>query len=218
MVQLRASRAKRRRVLVRWLIVALLALLVLTVGPRLWVYANARDRVFTDIDDVPRERVALVLGAGIGPDGELSVLLKDRVDSAIELYKSGKVAKLLMSGDNRVSHYNEPERMRAYAVGRGVPARDIAADFAGRRTYDSLYRARHIFGLKSCVVVSQGFHLDRAVFIGGHLGVKASGYSADNAEHINLRAILREFAACGLTLGDVYIYQPKPVMGKRERI
>ena len=191
---------------------------LLAVGARYGMWAAARDRVFDDVAAVPATRVALVLGAGVGPDGQLSVHLRDRVDAAIQLYRAGKVAKLLMSGDNRFLHYNEPDRMKEYAVRAGVPASDAFCDYAGRRTYDSVYRAKHIFGLSQVTVVTQRFHLDRALFLCEHLGVDAYGLAADQPGHRNTRIEFREFPACVLTLVDVYIHQPRPVMGEREDI
>ncbi|MCE5198532.1 MAG: ElyC/SanA/YdcF family protein [Armatimonadota bacterium] len=187
-------------------------------GARAWVAASARGWVYTDVEAVPKCRVALVLGAKVHRNGKLSTLLRDRVDAAIALYKAGKVQKLLMSGDNRFSHYNEPKRMCEYAVAHGVHSEDVAMDFAGRRTYDSIYRAKHIFGLDKIIIVSQGFHVDRAVFLSKRIGVDAYGFAADKPEHRNMRAIVREMPACVNAILDVYFLHPHPVMEKRERI
>ena len=152
------------------------------------------------------------------PNGELSTLLRDRVDAGIDLYRAGKVRKLLMSGDNRFTHYNEPDRMREYAISCGVPAADIGCDYAGRRTYDSIYRAKYIFGLDSIIVVSQRFHLDRAIFLCKHLGIDAYALAADRPGHDNPRVAIREIPACLFGLVDVYIRQPHPIMGRKETI
>lgn len=191
------------------------ALVCLPLGVRAWMHISARGRIHISPVDAPPRRVALVLGAGVRPDGTLSPLLKDRVDTAIALYRSGRARKLLMSGDNRVSRYNEPERMRDYAILRGIPAADVACDYAGRRTYDSIYRARHVFGLREALVVSQGFHLDRTIFLCDRLGLNAIGVSG---QRTNARASLRETPACLGALLDVYVRRPTPVMGPSERI
>lgn len=199
--------------------VALAALLVASPFlARLYLHIHARGRVHADPARLPHCRVALVLGAGVRPDGRLSTVLRDRVDAAVKLYKAGKADKLLMSGDNRVTHYNEPQRMRDYAVKHGVPAEDVAMDFAGRRTYDSVYRARHIFGQRRLIVVSQGWHLDRALYLCRHTGVEAWGLDADKPGHSRLRFRLRETLASLGALADVHLRSPRPVMGKRERI
>lgn len=190
-------------------------LLLVPFGARAWMHIAARGQIYHDPLELPGCRVALVLGAGVRPDGSLSPLLKDRVDTAVALYRAGKVRKLLMSGDNRVSHYNEPARMRDYAVKQGVPRGDIACDYAGRRTYDSVYRARHVFGLREAVIVSQRFHLDRAVFLCDSLGVRACGISG---RRTNARAWVREIPASLGALVDVYIRKPSPVLGRPERI
>ena len=203
----------------RWAVAALVVLacaLCACAAARVWMHLNARHRVFVDASSVAKCRVALVLGAGVKPDGTCSQLLRDRLDRSVELYKAGRVEKLLMSGDNRVSHYNEPERMRDYAISQGVPAEDVKCDYAGRRTYDSIYRARHVFGLRKVTLTSQGFHLPRALFLCDAIGVKACGLAAD--QHVNLKAELREYVASVGALFDVYIRHPKPVMGKRESI
>lgn len=190
-------------------------LLCLPLGVRVWMHISARGRIHDSPTAAPPRQVALVLGAGVRADGTLSPLLRDRVDTAITLYHSDRARKQLMSGDNRVSHYNEPERMRDYAVARGVPAADISCDYAGRRTYDSVYRARHVFGLREVLVVTQGFHLDRAIFLCDRLGLKAHGVSGRKT---NLRASAREIPACLGALLDVYVRRPRQVTGAAERI
>jgi SanA protein len=170
------------------------------------------------VNKAPHCRVALVLGARVKPDGRLSTLLEDRVKAAIKLYEAGAVEKLLMSGDNRVTHYNEPKRMCDYAVEHGVGREDVAMDFAGRRTYDSVYRAKRIFGLHRFIVVSQRFHVERALFICDHVGVKGLGFAADVKGHRSLKVEIRELGACVGALVDVYLRKPRPVMGSRERI
>ena len=183
---------------------------------RVYIHYSVRDHVYPNIYDVPQCRVALVLGAGVRPDGSLSPSLKSRVDTAVELWREGRVEKLLMSGDNRVVRYNEPERMRQYAIGRGVSRDAIVLDHAGRRTYDSIYRARYIFGLKKMIVVTQSFHIDRAIFLCDHLGVQAYGVGSNTSG--DLKASIREVPACLGALADVYIRHPLPVMGKKEAI
>lgn len=217
----RAKRAAHRRVKVfklwrKRLLVAAIAILCLPVVARVYVHYSAHERVYANINDVPRCRVALVLGAGVNPDGSLSRSLASRVDKAVELWREGKCEKLLMSGDNRVKHYNEPERMRDYAVNKGVNPSAIALDYAGRRTYDSIYRAKNIFGLTEMIVVTQTFHVDRAVFLCDHLGVK--GYGVGSNSSGDLKASIREMPACVSALADLYILHPRPVMGRKEAI
>ena len=167
-----------------------------------------------------RERpVAIVFGAGIRADGGLSPMLQDRMDTAIALYKAGKVRKLLVSGDNRFANYNEPGRMYDYAVRRGVPARDVARDYAGRRTYDTCYRAAAVFGVTEAVLVTQRFHLPRAIFTCRNLGVDSIGFSADRRAYLsNPYYRLRDAFATVRAWWDVKIARPEPVLGPKENI
>src|SRR5258708_11414714 len=128
--------------------------------------------MFTDVSAVPAARVALVLGAGVHRDRRPSPILADRIKAAVALYKAGKVKKLLMSGDNRVANYNEPDVMKKMALDLGVPKEDVQVDYAGRRTYDSCWRAKYIFSQDNLIVVTQSFHMPRALFLCEMLGVK----------------------------------------------
>lgn len=181
---------------------------------RAWADWRYKSRVYHFIADVPPRRVALVFGAGVWPGGTLSHILADRVDTAVDLYHAGKVQKLLMSGDNRFINYNEPQHMKEYAMSRGVPEEDIVLDYAGRRTYDSCYRARAIFGLNEIIVVTQNYHIDRALFICNGLGVDAVGVVADRRSYTKGRQYwLREIPAMLLAWWDVVIAHPLPVLG-----
>jgi SanA protein len=194
-----------------WLIGAML------VAARVWVLLGAHDRVYVDAKRVPRAKVAIILGAGIYRDGRPAAQLEKRLDKGIELYKMGKVQKLLMSGDNRVVEHNEPKIMADYAAAHGVPRQDIIMDFAGRRTYDSVYRAKHVFCIDEAIIVSQYYHLDRAIFISKHIGLDAYGVAAKSAGG-EKRNGAREMLACVGALIDVYIRHPKPILGSQEPI
>ena len=180
----------------------------------------AASRLFS-VQEVPSERAAIVFGAGLRRDGTPTAVLRDRVETAAALYFSGKVEKILMSGDNRFVEYNEPGAMRQYALDLGVPDADIVLDYAGRRTYDTCYRARAIFGLERAILVTQGFHLPRALFLCNSLGVKAVGVEAANHYFLkrsrfvwNLRELIATFAA----VVDIRVTRPLPVLGDPEPI
>ena len=167
---------------------------------------------------VPTQKVAIVFGAGLTRSGDATPILKDRVATAAELYFSGKVQKLLMSGDNSTVNYNEPEAMRRYALILGVPDSDIVLDYAGRRTYDTCYRAGVIFGVKDAILVTQKFHLPRALFLCNVLGVNASGVVADNFNYRKRSLLfwnLREIPATVTAFRDV-VTRPLPILGKPE--
>ena len=194
-----------------------LALLVLLapLALRAWVGQQTAEQIYAQALDAPSRPAAIVLGAGYWPSGRLSDALADRMDTAIALYEAGKVNKLLLTGDNRFADYNEPAAMAAYAEARGVPREDLVLDYAGRRTYDSCYRAVAIFGLEQAILVTQAFHLPRALFTCNQLGVETVGVVAD--KHTYVRAAwyqVRELFALIRAWLDVTLFHPVPVLGE----
>lgn len=171
--------------------------------------------------DVPVRPVAIVFGAGLTRSGEASAVLRDRIRAAANLYFAGKVEKLLMTGDNSTMDYNEPAAMRAYALSLGIPDEDIVLDYAGRRTYDSCYRAREIFGVEKAILVTQDFHLPRALYLCNMLGVDGVGVVADNYRYRRMSLLFwnaRELAATVTALVDVHVTRPLPILGEPEPI
>jgi len=146
-------------------------------------------------------------------------MLRDRMDTAIQLYREGLVRKLLVSGDNRFADYDEPSRMYDYAVAQGLPPEDVVRDYAGRRTYDTCYRAPAIFGVTRAILVTQRFHLPRAIFTCRNLGVDAVGFSADRRIYwSNPYYRLRDAIATLRAWWDVKVARPTPVLGPRENM
>ncbi len=159
------------RPLVFWLVLVGAVALVL-IG---YVIAVTRSSTVTDVAKAPEEPVAIVFGAGSDSPDRLSLMLADRVQAALQLYRQGRVHKLLMTGDNgRVSH-DEPTAMQNYAMAHGVPADDIVLDYAGFSTYESCYRARTIFGITHAILVTQAYHLPRALYTCRALGIDVVG-------------------------------------------
>lgn len=195
---------------------ALLCVLGATGVWTLWTLTvRFRNIIYTDPEAVPERPVALVFGAGYWPDGTPSDIMQDRVAAAAELYHAGKVRKLLLSGDNRFVHYNEPAKMREVALALGVPEEDIVLDYAGRRTYDTCYRARAIFGLTEVAAVTQRYHLPRALETCRALGLDAVGYVADRRPYVHSRWYwFREIPALWLAWWDLWVRRPKPVLGE----
>jgi SanA protein len=205
-----------------WRFTSILILLVLSglFLPKLIILLFAAPRTFT-VDNVPAGRVAIVFGAGLLHDGSAGPVLRDRVETAVQLYQQGKVEKLLMSGDNRFVEYNEPEAMRQYALDLGVPNRDIVLDYAGRRTYDTCYRASAIFQVDSAILVTQNFHLPRALFLCNSFGVESMGVEANNAYFRKVSRLywnMRELFATVQAVWDVRVSRPLPVLGDPEPI
>ena len=182
------------------------------------LFAAPKTRLPAEVPDAP---VALVLGAGLNRDGTAGIVLQDRVEKAAELYFAGKVQKLLMSGDNSTEYYDEPSAMREHALSLGVPDEDIVLDFAGRRTYDSCYRAREIFEVVDLIVVTQAFHLPRAIFLCNALDIEVTGVPADDNNY-RLRSYAywwtREIFASVYAYWDVLIAHPTPILGDPEPI
>jgi vancomycin permeability regulator SanA len=169
----------RRRVL-RWTLVVGTAVVVVgfvgLVGMNVWVTRGAEPFRYADVDSVPSRPVAVVLGAGV-VGNEPTPTLASRLDGAIELYRAGTVRHLLMSGDNSRPEYDEVTAMREYALRHGVPGSAITRDYAGFDTYDTCFRAREIFGVTAAVMVTQDFHVARAVYTCRALGIDAVGFA-----------------------------------------
>lgn len=209
----------RRRKMLIWIpvIVAVVGLLIL-LRIHNEVARAGKGRIYEPGDsDIPKKKVALVLGARVFEGGRLSTVLADRVDAAIALYNDGVVEKLLMSGDNRTQKYNEVTAMRNYAIDRGVPSDDVVRDFAGFRTYDSVYRAKEVWDLDELIIVSQRFHLPRALYIAEKLDMDAVGVmAADNAYRSVKRASRREIAARLFAWVDVLVGRDPYFLGPKE--
>jgi vancomycin permeability regulator SanA len=201
----------------RLLLTAVGAALV-AVGPYAWVRWSALGTVH-DAEHTAAVPVALVLGAGLTPSGAPTPFLAARLDVAAELHRAGTVAVILVSGDNRTHDYDEPTAMYDYLVAHGGPGEDIVRDYAGRDTYDSCSRARRIFGVDRLVLVSQGYHLPRAVATCRALGVSTTG-AGDwrmQARYPSLwrSYTIREVAASWKTVADL-VSGRDPVLGAPE--
>jgi vancomycin permeability regulator SanA len=184
---------------------------IFAIGFKLWVDIRANGLIYEHTSArLPSRHVALVLGAGLNPEGKPSAFLYDRVATAADLYKAGKVKKLLMSGDNGDVYYNEVEAMRVSAIELGVPDADIVLDYAGFNTWDSCFRARDVFSQRDVIIVTQKFHLPRALYACRHLGVSAVGVMADRQPYPTMANELREFPALvGLALRVIVNDQPR---------
>lgn len=168
------------------------------------VLLDARRAVPASVDDLPHAEAGLVLGAQVMPDGSPSTMLADRIAAAADLYRAGKVGKLLLSGDHRSWDYDEVGTMRDALLARGIPAEDLFTDHAGLNTWDSAQRARRVFGVRSVIVVTQRFHLRRAVFAAHRAGLDATGYAADRRRYgrVMARMRVREALACVKAVAD----------------
>jgi SanA protein len=193
---------KSRRWLLRSLWAALAAVLAV-IGLNVWMTARASDRIFTDPAKAPATNVALVLGTAEKIGNYTNVHFRVRMDAAAQLYKAGKVKHLLLSGDNSRPGYDEPGDMKAALISRGVPAEAMTCDYAGFRTLDSIVRAKEVFGVRECVIISDDFHLARALWLADHHDVKATAFYSDAVRwRTSFNSRSREWLARVLALMD----------------
>lgn len=179
----------------------------------LYISKIAGQSIYEQNQAIPNAYAALILGAKVHSGGRLSHMLEDRVLTGLELYREGTVQKLLLSGDHGQKEYDEVNAMRAYLLKHGVPEQDIFMDHAGFNTYASMYRARDVFQVHDVIVVTQKFHLARAVYIAQQLGLHAVGLAADRRVYMpasQTKAVLRETLARVKAFFDVHIWHAQP--------
>lgn len=175
-----------------------------------YVEEKGKEFIFESID-VPKADAILVLGAYVTPDGTVSYMLNDRLTVAYELYQMGKAEKLIVSGDHGRKDYDEVNAMKKFLMDKGISDQDIFMDHAGFSTYESLYRARDIFQVKRVIIVTQEYHLMRAVFIGRELGIEAYGVVSDKRNYVYMDFYkIREIAARNKDFLTAKIIKPKP--------
>ena len=159
-------------------IIVIILLFIFVVN--LYVIISSKNQILKDENTkIENFDCLLVLGAGIINNERPTLMLKDRLDKSIELYKKGIVPKIIMSGDHSSENHNEVIIMKNYAIERGIPSEDIFMDHAGFCTYDSIYRAKEIFGVKNMIIVTQKYHLYRSIYIANFLGIKSYGIKSD---------------------------------------
>ncbi|WP_405780980.1 vancomycin high temperature exclusion protein [Streptomyces sp. NBC_00859] len=212
-LRLRLPRSRRGR---RRAVQAVVLGCVLALTPATWMFAAADGRVRTAAD-VPAADVAVVFGAGLR-QGSPSPYLAHRLDAAAGLYRAGTVKVVLVTGDNSRTAYDEPDAMRTYLVRHGVPGRKVVRDFAGFDTWDSCARARRIFGVHRAVLVSQGFHIRRAIALCQSAGIESYGVAVADAHDVTwYYGGAREVLAAGKAALDA-VFKPDPhFLGHREK-
>lgn len=186
--------------------------LVFTIATNAIVYFSARPYIFDSSANVPSAEAVVIPGASLTRTGKPAPIFTDRIDAAIELYHSGKVKKILVSGDDSTTGHNEVEAARAYLAQKGIPEADVFLDHAGFDTYSTMYRARDIFHVSSIIVTSQSFHLPRAIFLARHLGIEAYGVNADEG-HILIENYIREAFANVKALLDLFFARAPKFLG-----
>lgn len=173
---------------------------------------RAGAKYILDQSNVPTADAILVLGAYVFPDGTTSSMLTDRLTVGYELYKEGKAPKIVVSGDHGRKNYDEVNAMKSFLKDKGVPSQDIFMDHAGFSTYESVYRARDIFQVHKVIIVTQDYHLMRAVFLARELGLEAYGIPSDRHDYGQAMRMyqLREIAARNKDFLWAKLFKPKP--------
>ena len=184
-----------------WIAILLLAIIgvwaVLLCNGSISRYS--KDRLYDSVDEIPHRHATVVLGTSpIGRSGGPNLYFINRIEACTDLYNAGKTDRIIVSGDNSVKEYNEPEAMRQALIEKGIPAEVIFLDYAGFRTLDSVVRAKEVFGQSQFIIISQKFHNERAVFLAGKKGIDAIGYNAAgvDAYYGFLTSVREKFARC----------------------
>ncbi len=182
-----------------------------TLAMNLWVRREAEPFVVADLAGLAPRDAAIVPGARVHPDGRPSAPLHDRLVTALDLYRAGKVRKILVSGDHAAPEYDEVNAMAHWLWQRGVPEPDVFLDHAGVRTLDTMVRAREVFLVRSALVCTQAVHMPRTVFLARRAGIDALGVVADRQRYLyETRNKMREFIATGVAFLDSYVFGTGP--------
>ncbi len=214
----------------KWIIIIVAAALCLaTVIAAIPLILNghvksvARDNILTAKEASELEDIdcIIVLGCLVRDDGTLSDMLRDRLIRGVELYKNGAAPKIIMSGDHGKVDYDEVNAMKQYAIDNGVPSEDVFMDHAGFSTYETIYRAKEVFGADKILIVTQEYHLYRTLYIAEQFGIEAYGVSADlntygGQSKRDVREVLarcKDFAMCIIKPEPTYIGEPIPING-----
>jgi SanA protein len=208
----------------RWLkstvFIAFLIFALLIVASNLWIVNSTSHNVFSDVTKLPDHRVALVLGTSNKTvSGQVNQFFRNRIETAAQLYKMGKIDHLILSGDNRSKYYNEPLEMQKALIKLGVPTSVITLDYAGLRTLDSIVRCKEIFGQNRIIIITQPFHSYRALFISRYYNVEAAAMATGEDSEYSFRIRLREYFARTKAVLDLYVLKTSPrFLGEKENI
>ena len=213
----------KRIVLILIILLVLIALSIL--GLNLWVTLHAKKNIVSSSQELTRNYdCILILGAGL-KNGQASPMLTDRLEKGIELYKQGKAPKLLMSGDHGQEQYDEVNAMKKTAVEAGIPSSDVFMDHAGFSTYDSMYRAKEVFRAKRVIIVTQRYHLYRALYIAEQIGLEAWGVAAEDVAYAGqsgrevreMLARIKDIGYCMIKPEPTYLGEAIPVTGNGDQ-
>ena len=213
---------KRLLKYLKWILILGLVAGLFAVGTNAWMIYSTKDAIYT-LDNADRLSgdCILVLGCGVRSDGKPSQMLQDRLDVAIAAYQQDLAPKLLMSGDHGREHYDEVNAMKDYAISKGVPSEDIFMDHAGFSTYESMHRARDIFQCERTIIVTQNYHLYRAIHNARAFGMEAVGIPSDlrsyaRQTYFDIREVaarVKDWAWCIAKVPPAYLGEAIPIFG-----
>lgn len=215
------AHSMRTKWLKRGVLYTAATVIVFVLASNIWVVTSTEARVFSQEQDLPGHRIGLVLGTSHKTaEGKPNPFFEKRMDTAAELYSSGKIDHFIVSGDNRSMYYNEPNEMRKALESRGVPATAITLDYAGLRTLDSIVRSKKIFGQNKIIIITQPFHSYRALFISQYYDIDAVAIVADEPGfESTVKVRVREYLARSKAVLDLYVFKTGPRhLGKKEEI
>jgi vancomycin permeability regulator SanA len=226
---MRKAKHKKRKPLASFLSTVLTLVILgaaVVAGINLWTIVSVQDKILTEETAAKLEDIdcIIVLGCSVHSDGTPSHMLEDRLKRGVALYHAGAAPKILMSGDHGTEHYDEVSTMKRYAVEAGIPSEDVFMDHAGFSTYETVYRAKEIFGAKKILIVTQQYHLYRAMYIAQAMDLEVYGVAADYRQYSgqfarDVREVLARVKDFGMTIfwpEPTYLGEPIPISGSGE--
>ena len=176
-----------------------------------WIIRSTKSQLYSDVNKIPYHKVGLLLGTNKEAHGRDNLFFLYRINAACELFKAGKIKKIIVSGDNHIESYDEPTDMKNALMEKGIPDSCIILDFAGFRTFDSVIRCREVFGQNDFTIISQDFHNERAVFIANKNGMDVVAFNAKNVpSKYSIKTSIREYFAKFKAVLDIYILHTEP--------
>lgn len=214
--------SKIKKLLVnKWIIGAAVFLMLFVVFSNVVIKQSTKKDIYQSINKTPQKKVALLLGTSrYTTAGYTNLFFKHRINAAAKLYQEGKIKHIIVSGDNSMKSYNEPREMQKALIAIGIPDSAITLDYAGFRTLDSVVRCKEVFGQTEIIIISQRFHVERALFIAKKYKMEAIGFAAqDPPDKYSIKTQIREYFAKTKAVIDLYIINKKPkFLGDLEKI
>ncbi|HEY0029626.1 MAG TPA: ElyC/SanA/YdcF family protein [Bacteroidia bacterium] len=198
--------------LFKWSFLLAVFVAILIIISNYWIIRSTKDRLYSDVEAIPANDVAILLGTSKNLlNGSENLFFKYRIEAAAKLFKAGKIKHIIVSGDNRKKEYDETTDMRNSLIALGVPDSCITDDYAGFRTLDSMVRCLKVFGQKNITVISQEFHNQRALFIGDYYDMDVVAFNAkDVPQQYSLKTRTREHFAKFKAVLDLYVFHTQP--------